>query len=273
MTTVQRAQPRGPSQAARPLTVRTATGVIVARNFRASRMAWYVIASGFLEPVFYLLSIGLGVGSLIDGFTFNGRVVEYAAFVAPGMLAASAMNGAIMDGSHNFFFRLRYGKLFDQMLSTPLTTTHVALGQLTSSLLRGTFYSAAFLLIMAAMGMVTSWWGMLALPASILIGLAFGGLAMALTTWFRSWQDLEIITLITVPMFLFSATFFPLEAFPPALRAVVEWTPLYRGVVLCRELTTGAVTLDSLWSLVYLVGLGLVGLVLCRRRLDRLLLT
>jgi lipooligosaccharide transport system permease protein len=96
---------------------------------------------------------------------------------------------------------------------------------------------------------------------------------MALTTFMRSWQDFEFITLATLPLFLFSATFFPITAFPVGLRWVVEFTPLYRGVVLCRELTTGALSWGSAFSVVYLVAMGLIGLMVVRRRLDKLLLT
>ena len=96
---------------------------------------------------------------------------------------------------------------------------------------------------------------------------------MALTTYMRSWQDFEYVTLATLPLFLFSATFFPLSAFPTAVQWVVEVTPLYRGVVLVRELTTGVVTWESAVSVVYLVAMGLVGLVIVGRRLDKLLLS
>ena len=96
---------------------------------------------------------------------------------------------------------------------------------------------------------------------------------MALTTYMRSWQDFEYVTLSTLPLFLFSATFFPLSAFPTAVQWVVQVTPLYRGVVLVRELTTGVVTWESAVSVVYLVAMGLVGLVIVGRRLDKLLLS
>ena len=95
---------------------------------------------------------------------------------------------------------------------------------------------------------------------------------MALTSFMRTWQDFEFITLATMPMFLFSATFFPITAYPEWLRWLVEATPLYRGVVLCRELTTGAVSMASVWSVLYLVVMGVLGLLLVRRRLDVLLL-
>ena len=259
--------------AASPVSAGEATGLILYRNFMAYRRAWYIFVSGFLEPVFYLFSIGVGVGQLISGFEFNGQTIPYAEFVAPGMLAASAMNGSVLDATFNFFFKLKYNKLFDQMLATPLTTGDVARGELTWSLLRGGVYSAAFLLVMVAMGLVSSWWALLVVPAALLIGLAFGGVCMALTTYMRSWQDFEFVTLAILPMFLFSATFFPITAFPAAVRWVIEFTPLYRGVVLCRELTTGALSWGSAYSVLYLVVMGLIGLMIVRRRLDKLLLT
>ena len=249
-----------------------ATGLLLYRNYLAYRRGWYIFVSGFLEPVLYLFSIGVGVGQLVTGFEFNGQTIPYADFVAPGMLAASAMNGTIMDSTFNFFFKLKYNKLFDQMLATPLTTMDIARGELSWSLLRGGIYAGGFLVVMLAMGLVSSWWAVLVVPAALLIGLAFGGVCMALTTFMRSWQDFEYITLATLPMFLFSATFFPITAFPVGLRWVVEFTPLYRGVVLCRELTTGALSWGSAVSVVYLVAMGLVGLLVVRRRLDKLLL-
>ena len=258
---------------ARPPGAREAVSLLVYRNFLAYRRAWTVFATGFLEPVFYLFSIGIGVGQIVHGFEFNGQPIEYRDFVAPGMVAASAMNGALLDATFNFFFKLKYNKLFDQMLATPLTTSDIARGELSWSLLRGGVYSAAFLVVMVTMDLVHSWWALLALPAALLIGLAFGGACMALTTYMRSWQDFEYVTLATLPLFLFSATFFPLSAFPTVVQWVIEVTPLYRGVVLVRELTTGVVTWESAVSVVYLVAMGLVGLVIVGRRLDRLLLS
>lgn len=257
---------------ARPLSAGEATGLLLQRNYLAYRSAWWIFVSGFLEPVFYLFSIGVGVGQLVDGFTFHGQHIPYAEFVAPGMLAASAMNGALLDSTYNFFFKLKYNKLFDQMLATPLTTSDIARGELSWSLLRGGTYSAAFLLVMVAMGLVHSWWAVLVVPAALLIGAAFGAVCMSLTTFMRSWQDFDYVVLGQLPLFLFSATFFPLSAFPDWLAGVVECTPLYRSVVLVRELTTGSVTWASGASVVYLVAMMLVGLAVVNRRLDKLLL-
>jgi len=247
---------------------------VVERNVRSYARMWPAFVSGFVEPVFYLFSIGIGVGQLIDSFVFHGEQVPYAAFVAPAMLATSAFNGALLDSTYNVFFKLKYDKLYDQMLATPLSTSDIARGEITWGLLRGSVYSAAFLLVMVAMGLVDSWWAVLALPATVLIAFAFSAVCMALTTWMKSWQDFDKITLAQMPMFLFSATFFPVEAFGDGvLRWVVELTPLYRGVVLCRELTTGVVTWESAASVVYLLVMGLIGLMVVRRRLDKLLLT
>ena len=106
---------------------------------------WKLFATGFLEPVFYLFSIGIGVGKLIHAFEFNGHSIPYAEFVAPGMLAASAFNGALLDSTFNVFFKLKYEKLYDQMLATPLTTSDIARGEIIWGQLRGASYSVAFL--------------------------------------------------------------------------------------------------------------------------------
>lgn len=259
--------------AARPPSGGEATRLLLYRNYLAYRRAWYIFASGFLEPVLYLFSIGVGVGALISGFEFNGQTIPYAEFVAPGMLAASAMNGTLMDSTFNFFFKLKYNKLFDQMLATPLTTMDIARGELSWSLLRGGIYSAGFLIIMVAMDLVSSWWAVLVVPAALLIGLAFGGLCMALTTWMRSWQDFEYITLATMPMFLFSATFFPLSTYPEGLQWVVRATPLYHGVDLVRGLMTGDLHAGLLVHVAYLLVLGAVGVAVTARRIERLLLS
>jgi lipooligosaccharide transport system permease protein len=256
------------------LTPMQAVGAITYRNYTTYKRYWKLFLTGFLEPLFYLFSIGIGVGQLVGTFEFHGEVIPYADFVAPAMLAASAFNGAMLDSTYNVFFKLKYDKLYDQMLATPLTTGDVARGEILWGQIRGASYSAAFLLVMLAMGMVNRWWALLALPAALLIGFAFSAVFMAWTTYMKSFQDFDKITLVQLPLFLFSATFFPVEAFGnDAVRWIVEATPLYRGVVLCRELTTGVVTWASAISVVYLVVMGVLGLLVVRRRLVALLLT
>jgi len=256
-----------------PLSGLAGTTLVVLRNYLVYRSQWKMFVSGFLEPFLYLLSIGVGVGKLIHAFELNGHSIPYAEFVAPGMLAASAFNGALLDSTFNVFFKLRYEKLYDQMLATPLRASDIARGEILWGQLRGGSYSLAFLVIMWAMGLVHSWWAVLAFPAALLIGFAFAAVCMALTTWMTSWQDFDKVLVVQLPLFLFSGTFFPVTAFHGALRWVVEATPLYRGVVLCRELTTGVLSWESGVSVVYLVVMGLLGLLVVRRRLDSLLLT
>jgi lipooligosaccharide transport system permease protein len=246
--------------------------VMVSRNFVVYRKSWVVFLTGFAEPVLYLFSIGVGVGQLVHGFAFHGHTVSYAAFVAPGMLAASSMNGALLDSTFGIFFKLRYDKVYDAALATPLRPVDIAWGELTWSLLRASVYSLGFLGVMAGLGLVTSWWALLAWPATWLVGFAFAGAGMALTTYMKSWQDFEYIQLAVVPMFLFSATFFPVTAFDGVLRWVVEVTPLYRGVALVRELTVGAPSTASVWSALYLLAMGAIGVWVAARRFERLLL-
>lgn len=248
-------------------------GRILHRKYLVFRNSWIAFLTGFLEPVFYLLSIGIGVGRLVDHFSFHGHPIGYAAFVAPGMLAAAAMNGAIFDATFNFYHHLKFDKLFQQWLSAPLSTGDIARGELSWTLVRGGLYSGVFLLVMVALGYVGSWWALLALPGSLLIAAAFASMGMALTTYMRSWQDFDYVTLATLPLLLFSATFFPLSAFPVAIRWLVEVTPLYRGVILMRELVTGYLTWESAVSVAYLAALGVLGLLIVRRRLATLLLT
>ncbi|GAA1629598.1 ABC transporter permease [Kribbella alba] len=257
-----------------PMPVRAGSGRhLVERNFLVYRRSWIVFVSGFFEPVFYLLSIGIGVAQLVGDFTLSdGTKIGYAAFVAPAMLASSAMNGAIFDSTYNIFFRMKYARLYDAMLATPLRPWDVATGEVTWALLRGTAYSAMFIVVMLVMGLIESWWALLALPAAVLIGYAFAGAGMALTTFMRSWQDFEFVTLATMPMFLFSATFFPVDTYPGAIRWLVEIAPLYQGVALERALTTGTVSWTLLINALYLAVMGTLGLYVASRRLGKLLL-
>lgn len=246
---------------------------LIERNYKAYRSTWWVFVSGMFEPILYLLSIGIGVGGLVGDFTLaDGSTVGYVEFVAPAMLATSAMNGAIMDATYGVFFKLRYDKLYEGVLATPMRPVDIARGEIAWSLLRGACYSLVFIAVMVGMGLVESWWFVLALPATLLIGFAFAGAGMALTTWMKSWQDFEYVQLATVPMFLFSATFFPLSTYPDAIEKVVQVTPLYQGVVLCRDMSLGTLGWDSVIAATYLLAMGSVGLVIASRRVGTLLL-
>jgi len=246
---------------------------LVERNIYVYRHTWIVLLSGFFEPLFYLGSIGFGLGALVG--TVNGpggQPISYQLFVAPALLGSAAMNGAIAEGTFNFFFKLRYNKTFDSILSTPLSPGDVAVGELVWALIRGGIYALAFLIVMAVLGLIVSPWVVLAVPGALLIGFAFGAVGMAATSFMRTWQDFDLIQLVILPLFLFSGTFYPLDAYPEALRVVVQLTPLYQGVDLLRSLVVGHLEPSLLVHVAYLALMGIVGLAIVSRRLDKLLL-
>ncbi len=245
---------------------------VVERNVLVMRHGWLVVLSGFFEPLFYLLSIGVGLGALVGSVRVGGHLVPYRTFVAPAMLATSAMNAAIAETTFNVFHKLKFSKLYAAVLNTPVAPGDIAIGEITWSVVRGGLYSAAFLIVMAALGVIASWWAVLALPAALLLGGAFASVGMALTTYMKSWTDFEYVTLVQLPLFLFSATFYPLSTYPGALQLVVRVTPLYQGVAMLRGLVTGDVGWVLLVHAAYLLAMGAVGLTLAERRLERLLL-
>ena len=246
---------------------------LVERNVYVYRHGWIVILSGFFEPLFYLGSIGFGLGALIG--TVNGpggQPIPYQLFVAPALLASAAMNGAIAEGTFNFFFKLNYNKTFEAILSTPLSPGDVAVGELVWALIRGGIYAIAFLIVMAVLGLIVSPWVILALPGALLIGFAFGAIGMAATSFMRTWQDFDLIQLVILPLFLFSGTFYPLDAYPEGIRLLVQLTPLYQGVDLLRSLVVGHLEWSLLFHVVYLAIMGIIGLTIVEKRLDKLLL-
>ena len=164
-------------------------------------------------------------------------------------------------------------KTYDTMLATPARPWDIAVGEILWSLIRGGVYSAIFFVVALAMGFVTSWWAVLAIPGCVLIGAAFAGVGMWATTFMTSWKDFEFVTLAIQPMFLFSATFFPLSVYPESLQWLVKLMPLYHGVEIQRGLLLGDVSLGLLWSVLYLVALCALGLWGASRRISTLLLT
>jgi len=245
--------------------------LIIERNVMVYRRTWMILFSGFFEPLFYLFFFVYPLQAFIGDVTFEGDTIEYAAFVAPALLASSAMNGAFYDAT-NVFWKLRYGKVYDAMLSTPVGPKDVAVGETLWAVVRALLYSAAFLIVIALLGLVDSWWGILALPACFVIGFGFAGAGIAAVTWMRTWKDFDIIQLVMLPMFMFSATFYPISVYPQALEWVVQALPLYHGIELIRSLTTGTVGWMQLVNVAYLGVMGLVGMVIASRRIDGLLL-
>jgi lipooligosaccharide transport system permease protein len=244
---------------------------VVERNSRTYLRMWPAFLSGFLEPVLYLFSIGIGVGALVGQVDGPGGPVDYAQFVAPAMMAAAAMNGCVFDTTFNFFYKYKYAKTYDGMMATPLGVRDIVRGELTWALLRGVVHSAVFLVTMWAMGLTPSAWSVLALPGAALIGFGFAGAGLGLTTFMRSWFDFDYVQLAIIPLFLFSATFFPLSQYPDALGWVVRISPLYQGVAIERALVLGDPSPVLVVHAAYLVAMGWVGLRVAGRRLGTML--
>jgi lipooligosaccharide transport system permease protein len=173
------------------------------------------------------------------------------------------------DVTSNIFWRLRYSKVYEAMLATPIGVADVALGEILVALMRGVLYAAGFLVVMLAMGLVHSWWALLALPAATLIAFAFAALGVAATTFMRHSEDSRLVQLALLPLFLFSTTFYPLSEYSPGLQIVVQVTPLYHGIELVRALTTGTVGVGLLGHVAYLAAMAAISLSVVTRRLER----
>jgi lipooligosaccharide transport system permease protein len=247
---------------------------MVQRNLLVYKHGWMVILSGFFEPVFYLLGIGMGLGAMvpdIDG-------VSYAAFIAPGLLAASCLNGAISDGFFNIFFKLHFQKTYDGILATPMRVPDVAFGEMLWALTRGSIYAACFLVVLVVMGtiigrpLILSPLGILAFPGAVLAAAAFSSIALCITSFVRKIDDFDMVVgLAVMPMFLFSGTFFPIARVPLALRWIIQALPLYHGVVMLRQLTTGDVQPGIVGHIAYLLVVGGAAFVVAMLRLERAL--
>ncbi|MFF2633123.1 ABC transporter permease [Microbacterium sp. NPDC058021] len=247
---------------------------VVQRGLIAARSSsWVVVLSGFFEPVFYLASMGIGLGALVgDVQTSAGVAVSYAAFIAPALLAVSAMNGAIYDSTWNVFFKLNYGKLYEGMLATSLGPLDVALGEILYALLRGLVYATGFLTIMQILGLNLAPTAILAIPAVLLIAFGFASLGMAITSYMKTFQHMDWINFVLLPMFLFSSTLYPITVYPEVVQWIVKAFPLWHGVELIRGFTTGAMSPDVGWHILYYVVMIVVGLVFTTRRLRTLFL-
>jgi lipooligosaccharide transport system permease protein len=245
--------------------------LIFERNLMVYRRTWMILFSGFFEPLFYLFFFVYPLQEFIGDVTFEGEAIEYAAFVAPALLAASAMNGAFYE-STNVFWKLRESKVYESILSTPIMPRDVAVGETIWAVVRAMLYSAAYLLVIAVLGLVDSSWAVLALPATFVIGFGFAGAGIAAITFLRTWKDFDLLQLVMLPMFMFSATFYPISVYPEVLEWIVRCLPLYHGIELIRALTTGTVGAFQLVNVAYLLAMGLVGLWFSSRRIDKLLL-
>jgi lipooligosaccharide transport system permease protein len=248
--------------------------VVLERGFYALKSStWMVVASGFVEPVFYLLAFGYGIGQFISGTTDgNGNPITYAQFIAPALLATSAMNGAIYDSTWNVFFKMHFGKVYNGMLSTSMGTLDVALGEISWALLRGLAYAIGFMAVVTGMGLIPSIWGLLAIPAAVLVAFGFASVGMGVTSYLKNHQQMQWIQFVMLPMFLFSGTFYPLSIYPEFIQWFIQAMPLWQGISLIRGLTLGILDWAMLGHALYFVAMIIGGLFFTTRRLTALFL-
>jgi lipooligosaccharide transport system permease protein len=229
--------------------------------------------SSVVTPVVYLLALGVGLGTFVDRSTDLSGDVTYLEFVAPGLMAATAMQIASFESSWPVLSAIKWDRQYHAMLATPLRVRDVMLGHQTYFALRMLLTATIYFLVVLAFGAVESPLGVLAIPVTVLVGVAFTG---PIAAWAAHTQSdasfVAIFRFIILPMFLFSGTFFPISSLPAVLEVVAWLTPLWHGVTLCRDLTLGDTSPDDLVHLAYLLGFATAGLFAARFTYRRRLL-
>lgn len=229
------------------------------------------VVSSILEPILFLAAMGVSLGVLVDGAGRLDQGVDYLVFLAPGLLAATAMQTATFESTYPIMGALKWNKLFEGVLSTPVEVRDLVTGHLIFVLFRLVTTLLVFMAVIAAFGALVLPVGLLALPAAILTGLAFAALVSAFAAWVKNDSGFAALFRFgIVPMFLFSGTFFPVDQMPGLLQPVAYATPLWHGVSLSRALSLGDV--DPLLALVnvgYLSALLVLGIWLARRQFAK----
>jgi lipooligosaccharide transport system permease protein len=227
------------------------------------RRTWRgTLATSIVNPIFYLAALGVGLGTLVNKSGATPEGVNYLSFVAPGVLAATAMQVASTEASWPVLGSIRWTRVYYAMLATPLRIRDIVFGHQGWMVTRVVSSCAIYLVVIAAFGGVHSPLGVLALPACLLIGLAFSApLAAYAATRENDGAFVVVNRFAIVPMFLFSGTFFPVSQLPTALQWLAYATPLWNGVDLCRSLTLGTAEWPlSIFHVVYLAAWGAAGL-------------
>ncbi|MET4619778.1 lipooligosaccharide transport system permease protein [Arthrobacter sp. 2762] len=256
-----------------PLYSRNAKAVVARGLMAAKSTTWLVLLSGFFEPVLFLLAMGVGMGSIVGTVQGpGGEDISYAAYIAPALLAVSAMNGAIYDSTWNVFFKMNFAKLYQGMLYTSLGPLDVAMGEIFLALLRGLLYATGFTAVMGVMGLITTWWAILVIPASVLIAFGFASFGMGITSFMKTFQQMDWINFFLLPMFLFSATFYPLSVYPQVIQWFIQAMPLWHGVELLRQISVGSFSPATAIHVGYYLVMIALGIMLTTGRLRQLFL-
>jgi lipooligosaccharide transport system permease protein len=182
------------------------------------------------------------------------------------------MNGAVYDSTWNVFWKINESKLYQSMLATSLGALDVALGEIAWALFRGLIYALGFMVVVTPLGLVTSWWGLLAIPAAVLIAFGFASFGMAITSYMKSYQQMNMINIFMLPMFLFSGSFFPISVYPQFIQWIIQALPLWHAISLVRGIMLGQVGIATLIHIFYFVAMISLGLFFTTKRLTALFL-
>lgn len=204
------------------------------RNAVVFRRVWlFGMLGWFAEPVIYLVAMGLGLGTYLE----RVQGILYIEFIAPGLLAVSAMFGATFESTWNAYFKMERQGIYDAVSATPVSVEDIALGELLWSTTRATIYGGAFAIVAALFGVYRSWWGLLTLPAIALVGFIFSVTGLTYTYLIRRIDFLAYYwTMFLTPLFMFAGVFFPLDRLPDWVQAAAWFMPLYHGANLMRAL-------------------------------------
>jgi lipooligosaccharide transport system permease protein len=227
------------------------------------------IALNFVEPVLYLAALGLGLGAYVK--EING--VPYVNFIAPGIIASSAMFAATYECSYGTYVRMTYQKTFDAILATPVNVNDLIAGEMLWGATKSVLYGTIIMIVIAIFGLVASPLLLLAIPLLFLAGLIFAEISLIFTAVVPGIDSFNYFyTLFMTPMFLFSGIFFPIENLPAIVGKIAFFTPLYHLVNICRAFSGGkpAVALwDVAWVVAVMILLAPYSFRLLRRRLIK----
>ena len=264
----------------RPTRLRTAN-FISWRFIRVWQRNWFVYIKTWkinflpplLEPIFYLLAFGAGLGYLVGPIPYGNRIIGYTAFIAPGILAINIMQNAFFETTYASYVRMYYQKTFDAIMATPLTVEEIILGEIFWGASRSLMATALMMVILSFFGLLSFPSALVILPAALLGGLAFGSVGMCFTALMPNIEAFNLpVFLFITPMFLFSGTFFPLEPLPLWAKVLAWIFPLTHVVELTRALALNTLFSANLWNLLYLLIFCLIALPLSLHLMVRRLI-
>ncbi|HSM02106.1 MAG TPA: ABC transporter permease [Acidimicrobiia bacterium] len=246
-----------------------ASARVYRRTFRGS------LVSTFFNPILFLLAMGVGLGQLVDSGSGDASLeITYLTFLAPGLLAATAMMTGAGDSAFPVMAGIKWRKSYDAVLATPIGVTDLVLGHLGWVAVRLTFVTLVYAMVMAAFGATTVVEGLIAVPPAVATGLAFAGVITAYTAQLEDERGLSsMFRFGMTPLFLFSGTFFPVSQLPGWMQPVAYATPLWHGVSLCRGLAVGTeYEVNPVISAAYLAAMILLGIALATRTMRKRLI-